>query len=74
MEPRMLFDGVRFAFGYGETGQRIELVEHGCELCGYDRMVRTTRVNPEESDRVEYECNNPICPDYHDRDYSRMVA
>lgn len=59
-----LDDSVTFHRGLGDSGSKIEIVEHDCPECSYDRMVRYTRVFPDERDTVEYYCQRPTCP-YH---------
>lgn len=62
---RVLFTDVSFSPGWGDSGRRIEVVKCECEYCGFDRMFRTVRVNPEFSDEFEYDCMLPNCPDYN---------
>lgn len=58
---RKLKSTVRSVPGMGDSGRRFEIVERGCELCGYDRMLRETGVNPESPWTVEFGCMNPGC-------------
>lgn len=50
--------------GMGDSGRRVEGVAHECPACSFDRMVRLTRVLPEERDQVRYWCLNPACPHF----------
>jgi predicted RNA-binding Zn-ribbon protein involved in translation (DUF1610 family) len=54
-------DTVTFRRGWGDSGYRIQTVEHECPECGFDRMVRRVDVSPERSDEVRYWCLNPNC-------------
>lgn len=63
---RTVYNNVQFHRGLGDSGYRLEIVEHECETCGYDRMLRMYRVNPESPDEVRLWCNYPGCPDYHE--------
>jgi len=47
--------------GFGDSGYRIQTVEHECPACGFDRMVRRVDVSPERSNEVRYWCLNPNC-------------
>lgn len=47
--------------GMGDSGYRVEVVEHDCPHCGFDRMVRRHDVNPEMRDEVRYWCLQPNC-------------
>lgn len=55
------YDGVSFRPGWGDSGYRVEIVEHDCPDCGFDRMIRRHDVNAEMSDEVRYFCLNPNC-------------
>lgn len=55
------FDTVSFTRGLGDSGYRLEVVEHKCPHCGFDRLFRQHRVLPEEPDHVQYWCLNPTC-------------
>lgn len=54
--------------GLGDSGRKVNIVERECEHpnCGYDRQVQILHINPEMKDGVEYRCQNPNCPDFHD--------
>lgn len=52
--------------GWGESTTKVRIVERDCELCNYDRMVRVIETNPEFPATVEYFCQNPNCPDFHE--------
>jgi hypothetical protein len=47
--------------GRGSSGFRIQVVEHDCPECDFDRMVRRVDVNPTYEDEVRYWCLNPNC-------------
>lgn len=55
------YDGVSFRRGWGDSGYRVEVVEHECPECGFDRMVRRHDVHAESPDVVRYYCLNPNC-------------
>lgn len=55
------YDGVSFSPGWGDSGYRVETVEHDCPECGFDRMVRRHDVHVESQDMVRYWCLNPNC-------------
>lgn len=55
------YDTVSFQRGLGDSGRRIEVVEHDCPACHFDRMTRHWKVSPVERDSVEYYCLNPSC-------------
>lgn len=52
--------------GYGESGYRVQVVEHECPACTlqFDRMVRRVDVYPELPHEVRYWCLNPNCAYY----------
>lgn len=56
-------DSVSFSRGWGDSGYRVEVVEHDCpaDHCSFDRMVRRTDVSPERPQEVRYWCLNPNC-------------
>lgn len=56
-------DTVTFSRGWGDSGYRIEVVEHDCpaDHCSFDRMVRRVDVSPETPTEVRYWCLNPNC-------------
>lgn len=58
------YDGVSFTRGWGDSGYRVETVEHNCPACNFDRMVRRHDVSPETRDEVRYWCLNPNCPHF----------
>ncbi len=55
------YDGVSHRRGWGDTGYRVEVVEHDCPACSFDRMARRHDVNAEFPDEVRYWCLNPNC-------------
>lgn len=55
------YDGVSFRRGWGDSGYRVEVVEHECPECGFDRMVRRHDVHAESPDVMRYYCLNPNC-------------
>lgn len=55
------YDKVSHRRGWGDTGYRVEVVEHDCPACNFDRMVRRHDVNAEMRDEVRYFCLNPNC-------------
>lgn len=59
-----LYDTVSFTRGFGESGYRVQTVEHECPACNFDRMIRRTDISPERSDEVRYWCLNPNCKHY----------
>lgn len=59
-----VYDNVSFQRGFGNTGYRLELVEHDCPVCSHDRLLRRHRVNSESRDTAEYWCLNPVCAHY----------
>ena len=59
-----LYDTVSFTRGLGDSGRRIEVTEHECPKCGFDRTIREWRVSPVERDTVGYFCLCPGCPHY----------
>jgi len=61
-------DTVSFRRGWGDSGYRVQTVEHDCPECGFDRMVRRVDISPEVADEVRYWCLNPNCVHFV-RDY-----
>ena len=61
-------DRVTYHRGWGESGYRIETVEHDCPNCHFDRMIRRHDVHAESADMVRYWCLNPNCM-YYVSDY-----
>lgn len=59
-----LYDTVTFQRGLGDSGRKLEVTEHECPRCSFDRTLREHRVNPERRDRVGYFCLCPGCPHY----------
>jgi len=59
-----LYDSVTFQRGMGDSGRKIEITEHECPKCGFDRTVREHRVTPVERDSVGYFCLSPACVHY----------
>lgn len=57
-------DKVSFSHGWGDSGYRVEVVEHDCPRCNFDRMVRRTDIGPEYPTSVRYWCLNPNCAHY----------
>lgn len=51
-------DTVSFRRGFGDTGYRVEVVEHDCPQCTFDRMIRRHDIPRNE---VRYWCLNPNC-------------
>ena len=58
------YDTVTHRRGWGDTGYEVEVVEHECPACQFDRMVRRHDVNPEFPDEARYFCLNPNCAYY----------
>lgn len=56
--------------GFGDSGTRIQLVNHECPACSFDRMLRAVDVSPVNSDYVSYYCLNPNCAHYVSDEYS----
>jgi predicted RNA-binding Zn-ribbon protein involved in translation (DUF1610 family) len=54
-------DTVTFNRGMGDSGYRVQVVEHDCPECGFDRMVRRIDVSPVRPNEVRYWCLNPNC-------------
>lgn len=54
-------DTVTFSRGWGDSGKRVQVVDHECPECSFDRMVRRVKVTPVERDSVQYWCLNPNC-------------
>ena len=63
-------DSVSFTRGLGDSGRRIQVVEHDCPKCEHPTMLREWRVNPVDRDDVGYYCNNPHCRHYHKNEFS----
>jgi len=63
-------DTVSFQPGFGDSGGRIQIVEHDCPRCDHPTMLREWRVSPEFHDEVAYYCNNPQCRHYHADSFS----
>jgi hypothetical protein len=64
----IITDTVTFSKGWGDSGYRIETVEHDCPDCTFDRMIRRVDVCPEMPTEVRYWCCNPNCVHFV-RDY-----
>jgi len=47
--------------GLGDSGYKIQTVEHDCPECSFERMVRRVDIRPEATDTVRYWCLNPNC-------------
>lgn len=47
--------------GFGDSGFRVQVVNHDCPECSFDRMIRRVDVSPVRSDEVRYWCLNPNC-------------
>jgi len=60
-----LYDGVSLVRGLGYSGRRVKIIETPCEVCGYDRIIKKEYLHPEAPPDVEYFCQHPNCPDYH---------
>lgn len=60
------YDRVSFTRGMGDSGYRVQVVEHDCpaDHCSFDRMVRRVDVNPEFGTEVRYWCLSPNCGHY----------
>lgn len=58
------YNSVSHTRGLGDSGKRIETVEHDCPQCENERMVRVTFVNPTDHDWVDYYCLNFSCPHF----------
>lgn len=61
---RRLYSDVRSNPGFGDTGRYVDIVEHTCDSCGYDRAYRTTYLNPETREVPAIGCTNPVCPNH----------
>lgn len=57
-------DRVSFRRGFGDTGYRVQVVEHDCPACNFGAMTRRWDVNSEVGDEVRYWCLNPNCKHY----------
>ncbi len=55
---------VSFTRGFGDSGYKVQVVEHECSACQFDRMIRRIDVSPERRDEVRYWCLNPNCKHY----------
>lgn len=60
-QPR---DTVTFSRGFGDSGYRVQVVEHECPNCQFDRMIRRIDVSPERRNEVRYWCLFPNCVHY----------
>lgn len=58
------YDSVSFSPGFGDSGYKLQVVEHDCPNCDFDRMVRRWDVSPETHDEARYWCLYPNCPHY----------
>lgn len=58
---RKVDSNIRFTKGFGQTGEKTEIVEKKCEWCGYDRMLMRTRFNPEFGRELTFKCQDPSC-------------
>ena len=54
-------DTVTHKRGFGDSGYVVEIVEHDCPECGFDRMVRRRDIDPNNGENVCYWCLNPNC-------------
>lgn len=52
---------VSFVRGWGDSGYKVQVVEHDCPNCGFDRMVRRWDVHGGMPDEVRYWCLMPNC-------------
>jgi predicted RNA-binding Zn-ribbon protein involved in translation (DUF1610 family) len=57
-QPR---DTVTHQRGWGDSGPRVQVVNHDCPECGFDRMIRRVDVSPERRNEVRYWCLMPNC-------------
>lgn len=57
-------DTVNFVRGMGDSGYRVQVVEHDCPECQFDRMIRRIDVKPSMGNEVRYWCLNPNCAHY----------
>lgn len=57
-------DTVTHSMGFGDSGYRVQVVEHDCPECGFDRMIRRIDVSPERRNEVRYWCLSPNCVHY----------
>lgn len=64
------YDSVSSTRGYGDSGYRLQVVEHECPNCGFDRMFRHYRVNEEFPDHLKYWCLSPACQHYVGEEFS----
>lgn len=58
------YDTVTFERGLGDTGRKLQYVEHDCPVCGTDRMIRKLDVLSELRNRTKYWCTKPSCPHF----------
>jgi len=54
-------DTVTHSRGWGDSGYRVQVVNHDCPECSFDRMVRRIDISPERRNEVRYWCLNPNC-------------
>jgi len=54
-------DTVTHNRGWGDSGYRVQVVNHECPECGFDRMVRRIDVSPGLPNEVRYWCLHPNC-------------
>ncbi len=52
---------VTFTRGMGDSGYKVQVVEHDCPDCAFDRMIRRVDVSPVRPSEVRYWCLNPNC-------------
>lgn len=57
-------DSVSFRPGMGDSGYKVQVVEHDCPRCDFDRMVRRVDENPVHGTEVRYWCLMPNCGHY----------
>jgi hypothetical protein len=55
---------VSYSRGFGESGYRIQTVEHNCPECDFDRMIRRVKISPMHDPELHYWCLNPNCVHY----------
>lgn len=55
------YDSVSFSPGFGDSGYKLQRVEHECPACDFPQMFRRHDVAPNHPDEVRYWCLNPNC-------------
>jgi hypothetical protein len=58
------YHGISNEPGMGDSGYKVQVVEHDCPSCSFDRMIRRVDVSPETQAEVRYWCLSPNCVHY----------